>query len=233
MRTFIFFIFIFLSSIVVSQDRLLGGLFPEMGVNLPLNDKFAYLLKIESQNELVDNGNYDFPIARYQHLLTDLQSFLSYKLTYSMKGAIGYQYRLSGQGINSHRSIQQVAWVSNFRTFRIGSRVRADQTFINGSIPEFRLRYRAASDIPLKGEDIDPGEQYLIVSNEVILGVEGNDFAMENRFVAGVGHFFDNRRKFELSMDYRTDPYFPEINRHRVWLKLSFYWKLEKFFSIN
>jgi hypothetical protein len=212
---------------------MLGGFFPEMGINLPITDKFAYLLKFESQNEMIDNGNNDFPTARYEHLLTDLQSFLSYKFTYSLKGAIGYQYRFSGSGINSHRSIQQLAWVSNFRTFRIGSRVRADQTFITGAAPEFRLRYRAASDLALKGEDIDPGEQYLIISNEVIVGVEAKDFALENRIVIGAGHYFDNRKKFEISIDYRTDPYFPEVNRHRLWLKMSFYWKLEKFFSIN
>lgn len=233
MRRFIFFIFFIFNASLFGQDRSLGGLFPEVGVNFPLNDKVAYLLKIESQNELIDNENIDFPKFRYQHLLTDLQSFLSYKLTYSLKGAIGYQYRLSGTGLNNHRAIQQIAWVSNFRAFRIGSRVRADQTFANGAFPEFRIRYRAASDIALNGEHIDHGEKYLLVSNEVILATESRDFAVENRLVIGVGHYFDKRRKLEFSIDYRADPFIPEVNRHRTWIKLSFYWKLENFFSIN
>lgn len=233
MKLFVVFIFSLFCSLLIGQDRFLSGIFPEFGLNAPLNDRWSYLFKLESQNKIIDNTAVDFPTMRYKHSLTDLQSFISIKITYSLKGAVGYQYRLDSDNTNSHRSIQQVAWVSNYRTFRIGSRVRTDQTFLSNASPEFRFRYRAASDIALQGVEIDEGEQYLLLSNELIFGVQSNEFSLENRFVAGIGHFFNNKEKLEFSIDYRTDPYFSGVERHRLWLKLSFYWKLGTFFSIN
>lgn len=226
-------IFCMVVNLAISQDRFLTGVFPEFGLNAPINDRWSYLFKMESQNRIIDNAALDYPTMRYKHVLTDLQSFISVNITYSTKGALGYQYRLNSDKTNSHRSIQQIAWVSNYRTFRIGSRVRTDQTFINDASPEFRFRYRAASDIALQGLKIDEGEQYLLLSNELIFGVQSYDLSLENRFVVGVGHFFNNKEKLEFSIDYRTDPYFLGVNRHRLWLKISFYWKLGKFFSIN
>lgn len=229
----LFFILFFVSNLTLGQDRFLSGIFPEFGLNAPINDRWSYLFKLESQNRIIDNAAMDYPSLRYKHLLTDLQSFMSVNITYSLKGAFGYQYRIDSDKTDSHRSIQQIAWVSNFRTFRIGSRVRTDQTFLNDAPPEYRFRYRAASDIPLQGMKIDDGEQYLLLSNEFILGIQSNEYSFENRFVAGIGHFFNNKEKLEFSLDYRTDPYFSGVNRHRLWIKISFYWKLGKFFSIN
>lgn len=233
MNIFISIFIIFLSFVSFSQDRLIAGFFPETGLNFKINERSGYLLKIESQHELIDNTSSFYPAARYEHVLTDVQSFFSYKFTYTVKGAVGYQYRFAQNRTNSHRSIQQIAWVNKFRNFRLGSRVRTDQTFSPTDSPEYRLRYRAATDIPLQGERLDEGEKYLIVSNEFIGSLQSNEFGLENRLVAGIGHYFDKSKKLELSLDYRTDPYFPSINRHRIWLKISYYWNIEKFFSIN
>jgi len=233
MRFFISILIFSFNFVSFSQDRMIAGFFPETGLNFKINDRMGYLLKIESQHELLDNTSTFYPAMRYSHVLTEVQSFFSYKLTYTIKGAVGYQYRFASNRTNSHRSIQQIAWVNNFRKFRLGSRIRTDQTFSSTESPEFRMRYRAATDIPLQGERLDNGEKYLIVSNEFIGSLQSNAFNLENRFVAGIGHYFDSSKKLELSLDYRTDPYFPSVDRHRIWLKISYYWNIEKFFSIN
>lgn len=210
------------------NNRVYAGLFPEMGLNLPLNQKFTYAAKIESQHGLFSDDATSDNEFKHFHNQTDLQSFIEYKITTRIKGAVGYQYRIE-DGKNSHRSIQQIAWLNQFRTFRLGSRLRTDQKFSSAISPEFRIRYRAASDIPLQGRKLDDGEKYFLISNEVIYALQGGESSIENRIVAGVGHFFNRTKKLELSIDYRTDPYFPNINRHRIWCKVSFYWNLKGF----
>lgn len=210
------------------NNSVYAGLFPEMGLNVPLNEKLAYAAKIESQHVLFSDDAAIDKEWRYFHDRTDLQSFIEYKITSRIKGAIGYQYRFEGGG-NSHRSIQQLTWLNQFRAFRLGSRVRSDQKFSITESPEYRLRYRAATDIPLQGEKLDDGEKYFLLSNEVIFAFQGGKYSIENRLVSGVGHFFNRTKKLELSIDYRTDPYFPNVNRHRIWCKISFYWNMKGF----
>jgi hypothetical protein len=88
------------------------------------------------------------------------------------------------------------------------------------------LRYRLSSDIPLNGQKLDPGENYAILSNEVIGDYFVNAIDFENRLVAGVGWYFENKNKFETSIDYRIDPLITVPSRQRIWLKFSFYWNI-------
>lgn len=222
------FLSVFCAFANAQKDRVIVGLFPELGLNVPLSSKLKYTAKIESQNGVFRDDatvNNDWS---YFHNQTDLQSFLEIKLTSRIKAAIGYQYRLE-EGDNSHRSIQQITWLNQFRVFRLGSRVRADQMFSPSMSPEYRLRYRASTDIPLQGEKLDDGEKYFLLSNEIIYSLEAGESSIENRVVAGIGHFFNRTKKLELSFDYRTDPYIPDVDRHRLWCKISFYWNLKGF----
>ncbi|MDX1651582.1 MAG: DUF2490 domain-containing protein [Brumimicrobium sp.] len=220
---------VFITDHVWSQNtRVQGGLFPEMGLNIPLSQRWKYTAKIESQHGLYRNTVPEDERINYYHYRTDFQSFLEVKLTARIKAAAGYQYRIEDGG-NNHRSIQQITWLNTFRTFRVGSRLRADQRFSPDISPEFRLRYRASSDIPLEGEKLDDGEKYVLLSLEFIPAIQGGEFTLENRLVAGIGHYFDRSKKLEFTLDYRTDPYFPNVNRHRIWCKFSFYWSLKGF----
>ncbi len=210
------------------SKKVYAGLFPEMGLNIPLTEKFKYTGKIESQHGLFSDDAVNDNELRYFHNQTDIQSFVEYKVTSRIKTAVGYQYRIE-DGENSHRSIQQLTWLNQFRIFRLGSRLRADQKFSPSISPEYRLRYRASTDIPLQGEKLGDGEKYFLLSTEVIFALQGGESSIENRVVAGIGHFFNRTKKLELSIDYRTDPYFPNVDRHRVWCKISFYWNLKGF----
>lgn len=233
MKKIALFLIISLIAITASgQDRFQAGFFPEAGLNFSITDRWMYLLKIESQHATFDNKLPSFPRAEYQHVLTDVQSFISYKITYKLKGAIGYQYRIRKDN-GTHRTIQQIAWVTKYNNLRLGSRLRTDQQFSDKMDTESRIRYRLASNFALNGERIDDGEKYLLLSNEVILAYQSNEFRLENRLVFGVGHFFNDSKKLEFSLDYRTDPYFPEINRHRLWFKCSYYWNIANFLTID
>lgn len=220
------FLYISFNYVGAQITRVYAGLLPEIGLNVPLGEQFNFTAKVESQNGLFSDDENSNKELKYFHNQTDLQSFLDYKLTSRIKTAIGYQYRIE-EGENSHRSIQQITWLNQFRTFRLGSRLRTDQKFSSSIRPEYRIRYRAATDIPLQGEKLDDGEKYFLLSGEVIYALQEGESSIENRIVVGIGHFFNRTKKLELSIDYRTDPYFPNVNRHRTWLKISFYWKLK------
>lgn len=85
------------------------------------------------------------------------------------------------------------------------------------------MRYRISSDIPINGQKLDPGESYLIVSNEIIAEYFVSAFEFENRLVGGIGWYFENKNKFETSIDYRLDPIIVSPQRNRIWLKFSLY----------
>ena len=88
------------------------------------------------------------------------------------------------------------------------------------------MRYRISSDIPINGQVLDPCENYLIASNELIAEYFESEINLENRLVAGIGWYFKNKQKLELSIDYRLDPIVSSPQRNRIWTKVSFYLNL-------
>jgi hypothetical protein len=214
-----------MTSAAFYAQRTYVGLFPEFAINFKVNQNWKLTGKVESQHRTFsDDAQYDNTF-RYDFDRTDLQFFAARNLTTRTKVAVGYQYRFNGFGQNSHRTIQQIGWLSNLRSYRLGHRVRADQTFLDEGI-SWRLRYRLSSDIALKGQQLDPGEKYLIVSDELISELLNNEFGIENRLVVGLGWYFLNKHKFETAIDYRIDPIVDSPQRNRVWLKFSFYLNL-------
>lgn len=215
----------FMVGLVSLSQRTYSGFFPEIGINKKLGESWKLTAKIESQHIVVSDDTESNWEWAYSHDRTDLQFFVARNLTTRSKTAIGYQYRVSGDGESSHRTIQQISWLSLFRNYRFGHRVRTDQTFFSEGT-SWRIRYRISSDIPVNGQQLDPGENYIIASNELIAEYLVKDFALENRLVGGIGWYFENKNKFETSIDYRLDPIVHSPQRNRIWLKFSFYLNL-------
>lgn len=207
------------------SQRTYVGFFPEAAVSKKVGESWKLTGKIESQHILFSNDAISNNEWGYEHDRTDLQFFVARNLTLRTKGALGYQFRIEGKGKNSHRTIQQIGWLSNFRNYRLGHRVRADQTFFEEGV-SWRMRYRISSDIPINGQVLDPGENYLIASNELIAEYFESEINLENRLVAGIGWYFKNKQKLELSIDYRLDPIVSSPQRNRIWTKVSFYLNL-------
>jgi hypothetical protein len=223
MKAWTLFLLLLLSfGTFVHAQRTYGGFFPEMAVNKKMGQHWKLTGKIESQH-IVFYDDVSHPLdLSYRHYRTDLQFFTARNIRARTNAAIGYQYRFEGEGENSHRTIQQIGWLTNWRHYRFGHRVRADQTFFDEGV-SWRMRYRISSDIPVNGQKLDPGENYLIVSNEIIADYFVDAFDLENRIVAGVGWYFQNKDKLEVSLDYRLDPIVKSPQRNRFWLKFSFY----------
>ncbi len=206
----------------IHGQRTYVGAFPELALSIKVKESWKLTGKIESQHRLFSDDGVIESRFMYQHDRTDFQLFLGRSLTTRAKVAIGSQYRLNGAGQNSYRTIQQIGWLSTIRYYRIGHRVRADQTFLDDGL-SWRLRYRISSDLPINGQQLDPGEKYLIVSNEMIVELLNSVISLENRLCLGLGWYFKNKHKFETAIDYRLDPIVSAPQRNRVWLKFSFY----------
>ena len=208
-----------------SRHLFTSGLFPEAQLSYNIANDFYITHKIESQHGMFDAQRLNKELD-YSHTLTDLQSFIGKRLNPFVKVDMGYQYRIEN-GENTHRTIQQVAILQRSNFFRMGHRIRTDQTFFNEESILLRLRYRYTVQVPLQGTDLDPGEKYLTVSNEVIYMYQDSEDDIENRLVASLGFYVDDNTKYEVGLDYRTDDYLvPERFRSRLWLKFGVYWSL-------
>lgn len=223
MRWMLLIISMVLLSQSLSAQEVYGGLMPEFGLTLPISGKLSQTYKIENQHFLFRDGT-DENGYLYEYERTDLQFFLNYKFAGNWKAAIGYQLRIEEQWNTHHRTIQQIATSTRIKNFRLAHRVRLDQTMEREEPFLFRARYRAALEIPLSGTKIDPKEFYLVFSDEPIYSIDTDmNREFENRFVATIGHFFSNGNKLELSLDHRTDKFFDDGIRQRIWLKVGWF----------
>ncbi len=224
----LFFRCIFISLVInacvqAQNTRSSVGFFPEASLNYKLNNLYSITHKVESQHGIFDKQSQLNEELKYNHVLTDLQTFLDRRISPYIKIAFGYQYRIE-DGENTHRPIQQVSILQKESRYRIGHRIRTDQTFFNEAEMLWRFRYRIKGQIPLQGLELDEGEQYLILSNEIVYMYQNGEDDLENRFVISLGFYFNDKNKFEVGFDYRTDDYLVDDQfRNRLWLKIGYY----------
>lgn len=221
----LYFLLIFFTSIISSaqNNRFSTGFFPEASLSYKLTKNYSITHKIESQHGIFDNQSQLNEEVAYEHVLTDLQSFVNRRLSPFVRISLGYQYRIL-EGENTHRPIQQVSILQRESRFRIGHRVRTDQTFFREAPTLWRGRYQIKGQIPLQGFELDPGEKYITISNEVIYMYQSGEDDLENRLTASLGFYFNDQNKLELGLDYRTDDYLVKDRfRHRLWFKIGFY----------
>lgn len=218
------FVFLLLSLQSFGQNRRsLSGFFPEAQISYKTNKDIKLTAKIESQHGMIQNTPNSEADVNYFHSLTDFQGFVGGKISPFISIAGGYQYRVASNRPNSHRSMQQISFLQKKSKIRINHRVRLDQTFADKTFPEFRARYRLALEIALDGKNLDPGEFYLVLSDEGIYSYQSDEANLENRAVISLGHFFTNKQKLEAGIDYRIDGFINHNTRHRTWLKVGWF----------
>ncbi len=216
-------VLVLVAQAIRAQQSESAGFFPEAQLSWSPVKNLKLTAKIESQHGMVANSSETPTDWGYYHDRTDFQGFVGTSLNPFISIAGGYQYRWDGGGENSHRSIQQISLVKRKVRYRLGHRLRTDQTFLPTDSPEFRLRYRLVAEIPLSGNRIDPGEYYLIASNEPLFGIQGETFKIENRLVCSLGHNFNKNQKLEAGLDYRTDDFLDGGLRQRLWFKVGWF----------
>jgi hypothetical protein len=199
-----------------------SGLFPEIAVSTKLGKGYNYTFKVESMHGLFFDNEEISNNFEYFHDRTDLQSFVSHKLTPFKNLTIGMQYRIE-ESVNTFRSIQQISFLVLGEHTRIGHRIRTDQTFHPDAPDQYRIRYRLSYEKPLQGLDLNPGEVYLILSDEIIYSYEPGASDMENRVNVALGYYLNTNNKFQIGVDFRTDKILEPGSRNRGWLKMGWY----------
>lgn len=205
-----------------SQSTYQFGVLPALNLNRKLKSDWSINTKIESR-QLLRRGEFNgISDKKYKYVLTDYSLISAKKVGLNSRIAGGYLVRVEGKEV-LHRLIQQFIVVQRFSGFRLAHRFLSDQTFSALQKPEFRLRYRLTSELPLNGEAVDPGEFYLKVNNEYVNSLQGTDYDLEIRLVPLLGYDLTSDFKIEAGMDYRINSFLNKNTRHSYWMSFNFF----------
>ena len=224
-KLFLFLLFASIGSTVFAQEKhvFFTGIFPEVSLTKKLSDQNKLNFKIENQEVIFDNREEGSANPQFRHYRTDLMMFYDRSVRPGVSVALGVFHRFQ-ENEDANRIIQQLAILQRLRYLRINHRFRTDQTFTKNDDFEFRFRYRISLEIPLQGAELDPGEFYLLASEEPIFSTKGGLFEIENRIAVALGKLYTSREKLEWAIDYRTDGYIQEGFRTRLWAKISYFY---------
>lgn len=199
----------------------MGGL-PSLNFNKKLKNDWSLNSKIESRL-LFQRGEINGDVDKnFNYVLTDFSLIGAKKIGLNSRIAVGYLIRFE-EGVLNHRFIQQYVIVQKLSGFRLAHRFLSDQTFSASEEPEFRLRYRLTSELPLNGESVDPGEYYLKINNEYINSLQAMEYDLEIRLIPLIGYDISERFKIETGLDYRVNSFLTNNTRHSYWMTLNFF----------
>jgi hypothetical protein len=144
------------------------------------------------------------------------------KIGLNSRVAGGYLIRFEGSEL-FHRFIQQYIIVQKMAGLRLAHRFLSDQTFSTSEKPEFRIRYRITSEIPLDGASVEQGEFYVKINNEYINSVQALEHDLEIRLVPLLGYDISDSLKIETGLDYRVNSFLNNNPRHSYWIAFNFF----------
>ncbi len=226
MRVVYISLFLFLFAILpVRSQNFSAGILPEISLSYQWSEKIQQTVKIESMHEMYTPDSQE---PRYYYEQTDVQIFLEGRINPFIRVAGGYQYRFEGQGENAHRSIQQISFLQRKQGFRLGHRLRTDQTFVPSEAIQWRFRYRLSAEVPLQGQSLDDGEFYLKFSGEPIFSVHDAERELETRLSTSLGFLIHAGNKLELGPDYRLEDIMTKGAGHDLWMKLGWFYLISK-----
>ncbi len=207
---------------VNAQSTYRVGAMPSLNLNSKLKNDWSLNMKIESR-QLIQSGRFnDDADKNYKYVLTDFSLISAKKIGLNSRLAGGYLIRVE-DGELFHRFLQQYIIVQSMTGFRLAHRFASDQTFSDSEKPEYRVRYRIASEIPLNGESVDPGEFYLKINNEYLNIFQESEYDLEIRLVPLLGYDFTDSFKIETGLDYRVSSFLNDNTRHSFWMSLNLF----------
>lgn len=164
-------------------------------------EQWAYNIKAESRSKIYDET------VDYNFRFYEAEFYITRKFFNENKLTGGYMFRhedpFEGGGFAyEHRFMQQFTFISFLRDNRLGHRIRTEQRVKHDEF-ENRVRYRLSYDFPLSGQSLNPGEKYLILSNEGLTTFNTEEFSVSNRFYVGLGWYFSSKQKFESGLEGR------------------------------
>lgn len=209
----------------LAQDDIRIGLMPQINLNYSLGDNWKINSKTESRQIFWEGLTGEELPADYRYERTDIDVVITRKT--GVLGSVGGGYMIRFQnGEIIHRLIQQYTLVQRFEGFRLGHRLRTDQTFRSEDPIEFRIRYRLSLEKPLRGNSVDPNELYLKLNNEALLALQDGDSEWEYRLVPNLGYFFTDRNKLEAGFDFRANQLFQNVQDYQFWCSVGWYYTL-------
>lgn len=215
------YVFVFFLMISVSHGQnLQSGLLPNMTLSYNISEHYKLVHKLESRFPSYNDRDRQFK-AEFERF--DFQNYLERKIGLFSKLSVGYQLRLRTENRYAHRIIQQFSWSDRLYGYRIGHRIRSDQSFSEDRKPEIRFRYRAGFQIPLQGLRLDKGEYYLSLSDELVWSYRSPNTDLENRINAKFGLYINDKSKIETGLEWRAEAFFLENIKHQAWLIFSWY----------
>ncbi|NHF58704.1 DUF2490 domain-containing protein [Flavobacteriaceae bacterium TP-CH-4] len=193
-------------SSLMAQNNYTGYIEPDISVNYEAATNYDHNFKISTRTYFYDEGAYGLRSRQI-----DLVHFSKLKIRVNQSLAIGLQYRFrelfENDRENELRLTQQYNGTSKPSVIRFGHRVRSEQR-IQSSITIHRFRYRFALDFPLRGEQLDIGEPYLIGSTETLLSVaKSNRPQYDHRFTVSLGALLSKETRIQAGMEYRFEDY--------------------------
>lgn len=208
--------------VVTAQSTYQWGALPSINLNKKLENNWSLNTKLESR-QLFQRGELKgTPDKAYSYVLTDLSLLVAKKVGLNSRIAGGYLIR-SEDGALFHRFIQQYVMVQKWSAWRLAHRVMSDQTFSSLEKPDFRLRYRITSEIPLNGEAVDPGEFYVKLNNEYVNSLQDLEYDLEIRLIPILGYELNESFKIETGLDYRVNSFLNSNTRHSYWMTFNLF----------
>lgn len=209
------------SSAFAQSTYQFGGL-PSINLNNKLKNNWSVNTKVESRQLFQRGDSYGNVEKKYQYVLTDFSLIAGKKVGLNSRILAGFLIRVEDDEL-VYRSVQQYIRIKRMSGFRLAHRVMSDQTFSKTEKPEFRLRYRITSEIPLNGESVDPGEFYLKLNNEYINSIQSSEYDLEIRLVPLLGYNLSDQFKIESGLDYRVNSFLNNNTRNSYWIAFNFF----------
>jgi hypothetical protein len=194
-----------------------AGAFAQQGPYWLWEPEFSYTRKLGERWSA--NGKVAVQQTFNEPAGEDEEARSRYQINYTMVQLFG-TYNL-GPG-REHRIMEQLTFLKYLGGTRLTHRFRAEQRFEDQSYTN-RWRYRFAYEIPLQGDRLDPGEQYLITSNEVLFSFNAHERFGANRLYLGVGWYFSKERKLEAGVQYRLNDIGTGELENAVWFTTAYY----------
>ena len=222
---FIFTMVLFHKNMVFSQSSTYFGVLPQLNYYKSLDTKYALAFRVESRQQFLGREKNEsmWVKERYAYQLTDFFVMGEYKFLSLDKITLGYMLRQQSNTF-LHRTLQQYSLTKEYAKFRIGYRLRTDQTF-NNTFQEARLRYRIAMEIPLVGQKLNQREFYLKFSHEQLHEINNSIYDLDLRWVFNLGYLDSFKNRTEFGYDLRLDKFLNGGYRLNNWITISYYFK--------
>ena len=217
----LFISFLFVNR-TTAQNTYQFGTLPSLNLTKKIKNDWSLNFRTESR-QLIRTGEFNGDAdKKFEYVLTDFSFIAAKKVGLNSRISGGYLIRFR-DAEPVHRILQQYTIVQKMTGFRLAHRFASDQTFSSNESPEFRLRYRLTSEIPLNGQSVDPKELYIKTNNEFLNSLQNSEFDLEIRIVPLLGYDITDSNKIEIGLDYRVNSFLYNNARHTFWMSLNWF----------